>query len=542
MLNRHFGFSCSPFENTLDQRFLFLSKCHEEVIQALLYFIDQKKSFAMVCGDVGMGKTMIVHHLLAKLPEGVLPILVPYPDVEYMELLRYIARVLNKSTEGKGVLELTTDVKAALVEADLEGKQVVLIIDEAHLLPTSSLENIRLLSNMEITEKKLLQILLIGQNELGLKLKRSDMRQLRQRININRVLSPMSPSETIEYIDHRLKIAGACFDHRVQSQGSCFDGCFEPECKKPLYAMTGGVPRSINQLCDTALLMCMTEQREYRVTKRILEKAHRALDTGLIQAPAVNSAGVFSHALSYVREFKPAFAAAALTLVLALVVLGFRFNVGERLKELAYGPGIWKTAKESVENRSSLVSDAVSQGNPAAVAGDNSAPGGPQGSEKPQAINSEAKSPNAGTDAQMSEEIQKSATENYTGSPVEETASAEPAVHEVIQADYQTPDKNHGQPPEQGVRQAHAVETGLSNDALRSAGTEEKTSGLSDFFILIVQKGESLDKIAKRLFPEDPESGKRLILSANPFIVDQNLILAGHPLRVPRKSAQTGSN
>ena len=117
MLNSYFGFSCSPFENTLDQRFMFLSACHEEVIAALLYFIREKKSFALVCGDVGTGKTMIIHHVLGNLPRSILPILIPYPDVEYIEILRYIARVLNINYgRAGGILELTDDVKAALTE------------------------------------------------------------------------------------------------------------------------------------------------------------------------------------------------------------------------------------------------------------------------------------------------------------------------------------------------------------------------------------------------------------------------------------------
>ena len=130
--------------------------------------------------------------------------MIPYPDVEHIELLRYIARVLNVNPAGKTILDLTDEVKTALAKASLEGKQVLLIIDEAHLLSIGSLEYIRLLSNIKITGKKLLQILLIGQNELSHKLRRTEMRQLRQRISVNRFLSPMSPSETIEYIDHRL--------------------------------------------------------------------------------------------------------------------------------------------------------------------------------------------------------------------------------------------------------------------------------------------------------------------------------------------------
>src|SRR5208283_5329105 len=139
MYNSYFNFSCSPFENTLDQRFLFLSESHEEVIAALLYFIHEKKGFALVCGDVGTGKTMIIHHLIGRLPRSVEPILIPYADVEYIEILRYIARILKINLEGKGILDLTDDIKAALLERSLDGQQVVLIVDEAHLLSIGSL-------------------------------------------------------------------------------------------------------------------------------------------------------------------------------------------------------------------------------------------------------------------------------------------------------------------------------------------------------------------------------------------------------------------
>jgi general secretion pathway protein A len=323
--NRYFGFSRSPFDNNLDQRFLFMGKCHEDVLNALLYFIKEKKSFALVCGDVGMGKTMIVNHLLGRLPRSVLPVLVPYPNVEYIELLRFIAHVLKESTYGKDVLELTADVKAALVKANRGGRQVVLILDEAHLLPIEGLENIRLLSNMETSERKLLQILLVGQNELGAKLWRNEMRQLRQRINIYRVLSPLSQSETLEYIAHRLKVAGAPFDQT----GSCFDGCFDPECKKLFYNMTRGVPRAINQLCDNALLICQTEQRQFRVTKEILMRACRELSTGSTQAPGANY---------HARKLKLVLAAAATPILLSISgLLGFfkRWFSGTRVRKEA---------------------------------------------------------------------------------------------------------------------------------------------------------------------------------------------------------------
>ena len=243
--------------------------------------------------------------------------------MEYIEILRYIARVLKINPEGKGILDLTDEVKAALTKASLDGQQFVLIIDEAHLLSIGSLEYIRLLSNIEITENKLLQILLIGQNELSHKLHRRDMRQLRQRINVNRFLSPMSPSETIEYIDHRLGVAG-----------SSFDKCFQSSCKKPIYKMTGGVPRSINRLCDTALLVCMSEKGD-KVTGRVIKKAHDALHSDVILAPKASKPGRFFGVKKFgVEELKPALAGGALVLLLALVFFGYRGNLSENFKRL----------------------------------------------------------------------------------------------------------------------------------------------------------------------------------------------------------------
>ena len=279
MYNPYFHCSCSPFENNLDQQFIYFSEGHDEVIESLLYFVQQKKSFALVSGNVGTGKTMLIHHLLGRLPGSVEPILIPYADVEYIEILRYLARIIKVNPENKRVLDLIDDIKVALTKGYLHGQQVVLIIDEAHLLSIDSLEHIRLLSNIEITEKKLLQILLIGQNELSHKLHQRDMRQFRQRITVNRFLSPMSPSETCNYVDHRLRVAG-----------SDFNKCFESSCKQLIYRITGGVPRSVNRLCDTALLICMSEQGD-RVTERVVKKAHDALHSNIILTPRKGKAG-----------------------------------------------------------------------------------------------------------------------------------------------------------------------------------------------------------------------------------------------------------
>jgi general secretion pathway protein A len=252
--------------------------------------------------------------------------------VEYIEISRYIARVLKINPVGKGVLDLTDEIKTALIVAGLDGKQFVLIIDEAHLLSISSLEYIRLLSNIETTEKKLLQILLLGQNELSQKLRRSEMRQLRQRINVNRFLSPMSHSETIGYIDHRLRVAG-----------SSFGRCFESSCKKMIYKMTGGVPRSINRLCDTALLVCMIEKGA-KVTMRVLKKAQDALDGHAIPERKESKSGRFFS----IKILKPALAGVGG--IVFLLALGFLVYMGaQRLEPWIYGPHFPEAVNTYVE-------------------------------------------------------------------------------------------------------------------------------------------------------------------------------------------------
>jgi Type II secretory pathway, component ExeA (predicted ATPase) len=219
MYNEYFGFSESPFENNLDQRFLFLSEDHKEVLAALLYFIKENKAFAMLCGDVGAGKTTLIQCFLERLPEYHTPIIISNPSVEYREILLYVARSLGVTDKGQKILDLIDEVKNALVEKKKDGKYCFLVIDEAHLLSDQSLDDIRLLSNIETPERKLLPILLVGQYELSYKLQKMKMRQLRQRISVNRFLSSLDYVETSHYIDHRLKLVGSnfvsCFEANV---------------------------------------------------------------------------------------------------------------------------------------------------------------------------------------------------------------------------------------------------------------------------------------------------------------------------------------
>jgi general secretion pathway protein A len=275
MYKSYFRFSALPFENNLNPRFLYLSEDHNEVLAALHYFIKTNESFAIVCGDVGTGKTMLVNAFLKRLvPKSVQTIIISNPYLDSHGLLRYVAQVMNIAIdENQPILDLIDKVKSALIDANSPHHQLLLIVDEAHLLSDETLEEIRLLSNIETDDKKLLQVLLVGQYELSQKLSRPEMRQLRQRLNINRFLSPLTAVETIKYIDHRLK-----------KVGSSFESCFTANCRSLIYKMTGGVPRQINRICDSALLICMTEGRR-KVNRKILQKAQEALGTDQIFTP-----------------------------------------------------------------------------------------------------------------------------------------------------------------------------------------------------------------------------------------------------------------
>ena len=351
MYSSYFGFITPPFENKLDQRFLFLGPDHEEVLAALHYFIREKKGLAMVCGDVGTGKTMLLHGFLAKLPASVHPIVISNPLVDHRELLDYIASSLGLPRREETLLELLDRIKETLNAANDQGETFLLIIDEAHLLPDASLEHIRLLFNIETPECKLLQILIAGQNELSHRLNLPKFRALRQRINVNRFLSPLSAPETVQYVEHRLEKAG-----------SRFDRCFAPGCEKLLWKLTAGVPRRINHLCDTALLICLTKGLK-QINPKTLKKAQDALKTDQI---CTTRFSFLPRTLSFGRLRKFLIPAMACLLLIAFWgMLGIRRFPGWNWPDLCRRFGL---GRRDLSRREVSPTAASREGSPAAAA------------------------------------------------------------------------------------------------------------------------------------------------------------------------------
>ncbi len=266
MYEGFYELSESPFSITPDPKFLFYSRRHREAYDHLFYGISQRKGFIQLTGEVGAGKTTLCRALLEELGSGFSTALILNPTMTEIQLLRTILKELGLSYKGNDRLRLMERLNLFLLSELSEGRDVVLIIDEAQDLSDKLLEQIRLLSNLETDQRKLLQIVLMGQPELRDKLDRHELRQLRQRITVRYHLSPLSRHETDFYLRHRLQIAGA--NGRPT---------FSPWAVRSIHRYSRGVPRLVNAVADKTLLCGYVEGRD-RLGWRQVRRAIRDLE------------------------------------------------------------------------------------------------------------------------------------------------------------------------------------------------------------------------------------------------------------------------
>lgn len=241
-----YGLRESPFNITPDPRFLFFTDAHQAAVDSLIYGIEARKGFLELVGEVGCGKTTLCRAVLARLArlaQGVQTALILNPSLSAIQLLQAILGDLGQPTRSRDRLRLIEQLNAFLLDRAEAGVNVAVIIDEAQNLSAEVMEQVRLLSNLETDQHKLMQIVLAGQPELERRLSQPDLRQLRQRLMVRATLGPLGEADTRRYVAHRLDVAGAEADVG-----------FEEAALKLLHRGSNGIPRVINKICDLAML------------------------------------------------------------------------------------------------------------------------------------------------------------------------------------------------------------------------------------------------------------------------------------------------
>ena len=325
MYLQYFGLHESPFSIPPDPHYLYLSRGHQEALAHLQYGLAGAGGFVQLTGEVGTGKTLLVRTLVERLPEGVDVALILYPVLTVAEFIAAICDELRVPYPGEraSLKQLIDALNAHLLQTHAHGRRTVLIIDEAQNLNREVLEQVRLLTNLETTKQKLLQIILIGQPELAQMLAQQDLRQLAQRITARFHLVALTRKENFEYILHRCRVAGAkaiLFDRKAMEQ---------------VYTASGGIPRLINVICDRALLGAYTRGRQV-VDVSIVKRAAREVGQGAMPKP----------------WFPPRALAVASALVVALAVAAWQWWP-DWTRVIASGKHSTETVSTQVDSASS---------------------------------------------------------------------------------------------------------------------------------------------------------------------------------------------
>ncbi|GAB6097554.1 AAA family ATPase [Desulfatiferula olefinivorans] len=261
MYKKFFGFKERPFQLVPNPAYLYLSKCHEEALAHLTYAIAQGDGFVEIVGEVGTGKTTLCRVFLESLTSEVEAAYIFNPKLDSIQLLKAVNDDFGIDSRPDNIKDLIDILNRFLLKKKAEGKKIILLIDEAQNLTAEVLEQLRLLSNLETTTSKLLQIILVGQPELGRILDSYELRQLGQRITLSCRLLPLSLVETLEYIRHRLYVASG------RSTTKFTSGAI-----REVFGYSRGIPRLINIVCDRSLLTAYVLASP-KITRAIVRKA-----------------------------------------------------------------------------------------------------------------------------------------------------------------------------------------------------------------------------------------------------------------------------
>jgi general secretion pathway protein A len=266
--NRHFGFPESPFSATPDPRFFYTNRVYQEAFATLQYGVEAKKGFIVITGEVGTGKTTLLRKLMRHLQDTIHSVFIFNTLFTFPELLEVILHDLGLGSNGSSKVTMFQELNEYLIKQLKQGHIVAVLIDEAQNLSDEALEGLRLLSNLETDQEKLLQIVLMGQPELNARLDQPTLRQLKQRVASQCRLAPLKNEETGRYIDFRLRAVG----YRGKD-------LFQPDAVQQVAFYSKGIPRLINIICDNALLIAYAGFKK-TVSAEIIKEVGRDLRLG----------------------------------------------------------------------------------------------------------------------------------------------------------------------------------------------------------------------------------------------------------------------
>ncbi len=266
MYREFFGLKEKPFNVTSDPNFLFFSRVHKEAFSHILYGIKERKGFLTITGEVGAGKTTLCRAILNQFDSNTKTAFIFNSNLPDLQLLQCILEDFGLAVTRKSKASMLRQLNSFLLEELTKRNNVILVIDEAQNLKPSTIEEIRMLSNLETDTEKLFQIILVGQPELKDKIDSPRLRQLRQRIAVRFHITALEKDEVSRYIYHRLTVAGSKGDIRFADDTMDF-----------IFKFTGGIPRLINLICDKSLLAAYVLETK-DITLPIVEKSAQEIE------------------------------------------------------------------------------------------------------------------------------------------------------------------------------------------------------------------------------------------------------------------------
>ncbi len=274
MYENFYNFREKPFSLMPDAGFLFLSKQHRMALTLLEYGLMNQAGFTVISGDIGTGKTTLIRKLLNNIDPLITVGLISNTHRSFGDLMQWIALAFDLPHQGREKVQLYHDFMEFVIQEYGKGRRTVLIVDEAQNMSADTLEELRMLYNVNADKDQVLQVILVGQRELRQTLQRPELVQFAQRIGVDYHLQPLTAEETSQYIQHRCEVAG----------GSAT--LFSDQARQAVYTHSGGIPRLINLLCDTALVYGYAEQRDYIDAKLVNDAAHDKQQGGLFPRQA----------------------------------------------------------------------------------------------------------------------------------------------------------------------------------------------------------------------------------------------------------------